>query len=66
VAGTPVLPLPALVAFSQAILCCCEKKKPKQDSMGDAGVRYQEVWAQSGRLSATKFGGFMRAARPCS
>ncbi len=26
VAGTPVLPLPALVAFSQAILCCCEKK----------------------------------------
>jgi len=27
VAGTPVLPLPALVAFSQAILCCEKKTK---------------------------------------
>lgn len=45
---------------------CIVMQTSNQDFMGDAGAKFQEGWAQSGRLSVMKFGGSTRAARPCS
>ena len=47
-------------------LSCVLVQISNMDSMDDAGVRCQEALEQSGLLSAMRFGGSTRAARPCS
>ena len=65
-AGISLLPTTLLVLLAKVLFCVLCDQTSKMDSLDDAGVRYQEVWAQSGLLSAMRFGGSTRAARPCS